>query len=32
MVATELAPAIGKDVVSMIRKEIKQNYKRAKTI
>ena len=31
-VATELAPAIGKDVVAMIRKEIKQNYKRAKTI
>ena len=31
-VAIELAPAIGKDVVAMIRKEIKQNYKRPKTI
>ena len=30
-VATELAPAIGKDVVAMIKKEIKQNNRKAKT-
>lgn len=31
-VAVKLAPAIGKDVASMIRKEIKQNIPKAKTI
>lgn len=31
-VAVKLAPSIGKDVASMIRKEIKQNIPKAKTI